>query len=90
MHTTLPRPPPHLLPQSIKHNPKRTPQENQTHIQHDRRHKPRLLDPGRNELRKPIPPNILIDGDGDHDTARNRLVAVDGVRRRDGGDRRDL
>lgn len=89
MHITLAGPAPHLLPPHIKHDPERTPQKDQTHVQHDRRHEPALLDPRRDELGEPIPPHILVDRDRDHDRASDRLIAVHGVRRgnsRDGGD----
>jgi hypothetical protein len=89
MNITLPTPPPKRLPLEIKHKSKQTPQRDQPHIRHDRRHKPALLHPRRDELCEPIPPDVLVDGDGDHERAGHGFVRVDGVggqHARQGGD----
>ena len=38
-----------------------------------------LYDPGRDEHRESVSPDVLVDSDGDEKTACDGLVAVDGV-----------
>ena len=90
MHRAIPRPPPKRLPAEIKQDAEETPQQDQGHIRHDRRHKARLNHPRSNELRESVPPHVLVDGDGDHQGAGDGLVGVDGVGGRHGGERGDL
>lgn len=79
MHLRLSRQPPQPLPIYIKRNAAKTPKHSKAHIQHNRFHKPILLNPGRDELTKPIPPQVLVDGDGNEYRPRCWFVAVDGV-----------
>jgi hypothetical protein len=90
VHARLPTPLPESLPNKIKDNTKRAPQEDQAHIEHDGRYNACLDRPRRNELRKAVAPEILINGDGDEDGARDGLIAVNCVGGGDGGDAGDL
>jgi hypothetical protein len=90
MNIAIPTPPPERLPVEVKHKPKQTPQRNQPHIRHNRRHKPALLHPRRDELRKPIPPDVLVDRDSDHERASDGFVRVDGVGGEHAGEGGDL
>jgi hypothetical protein len=40
-----------------------------------------LYDPGRDEDRKPVTPDVLVDGYGDEEGAGDGLVAIDCVGR---------
>jgi hypothetical protein len=90
MNPTPPSPPPKRLPLEIKQKPKQTPQRNQTHIRHNRRHKPALLHPRRDKLRKPIAPNILVHRNGYHERPSDGFVRVDGVGGQHAGESGDL
>jgi len=90
MHTTVPRPRPKSLTIEVKDNATCTPQENQRHVQHNRRHIASTDDPWRDELAETVAPHVLVDCDGHEDAARNGLVAVDAVCGRDGGYGGDL
>jgi len=79
VNIAIPTPPPKSLPVEVKHKPKQTPQRDQPHVRHNRRHKPALLHPRRDEFRKPIPPDVLVDRDSNHERAGDGLVRVDGV-----------
>lgn len=68
-----------------KQNSKQAPQQCKSHICHDGRDISRLNDPRRDKLAEPISPNILINGDGDEDTSRHRLVRIDCICGDDGG-----
>lgn len=80
MHITILRPPPKSLPLEVKQNPKQTPQQYKRRICHNRGYVTILLNPIRNKLAKPVPPNILVHRDGHEQTARHRFVAVNRVR----------
>lgn len=84
MHPRLGRPPSELLSIKVAWDGKETPQRCQTHVQHDRFHKPALFDPRGDELAEAVSPDILIDGDGHENRTRDGLVAVDGVGADDG------
>jgi hypothetical protein len=89
MNITTPTPPPKRLPLEIKQKPKQTPQRNKTHVRHNRRQKPALLHPRRDELRKPVAPDVLVNRDRYHQGSSDRLIRVDGVggeHAREGGD----
>jgi hypothetical protein len=90
MHPIIPAPPAESLPIEVKQYPEKTPQRNQTHIRHNRRHKTRLVDPRRDELREAVAPDVFVDGDGDHERAGHGFVRVDRVGRGHGGKRGDL
>ena len=79
MHTTIPRPLPKSLSTIVKRDCKKTPEENQTHIQHNRRHKPIFLNPRSDELRKSISPHVLVDCDGHEDRTGDGFVAINAV-----------
>lgn len=79
MHRIIPRPPPESLPIEVEHDTEETPQRDQRHVRHDRGHKAAFDDPRRDEFGKPITPDVLVDGDGDHQGTSDRLVRVDGV-----------
>ncbi len=85
MHTTILRPPAHPLAKEVKYHTKRAPQEDQAHIQHDRRDIPISNDPRRDEFAEAISPNVLVDRNRHEDAACNWLVAVDGVGGCNGG-----
>ena len=79
MNIAVPRPLSESLALEVEQDTKRTPQEDQAHIQHDWLHVAVSDDPWRNEFAKPIAPDVLVHCDRDEDTAGNRLVAVDSV-----------
>lgn len=90
MHRRLGRPTSELLPVEVERNRTKTPQRRQAHVQHNRPDEPLLHDPRRDEFAEAIPPEILVDRDGDKYRAGNRLVAIDGVGAGDGREGGDL
>lgn len=89
MHIAILSPPSKGLPLIVEQDTEKTPQQDQTPIRHDRRNIPIGNNPLGNELAESITPHILVDRDGDEQTARNRLVAVDcicGYDTRESGD----
>jgi len=67
-------PSPECLAEVVEQDAERTPQNDQAHVRHDRRHEAGLLDPNDDELRKAVPPEVLVDGDGDHERACDWLI----------------
>lgn len=90
MHGTVPSPLSERLAVEVEDNAERTPQEDQTHVEHDWWQVPIGNDPRRDELAETISPHVLVDSDRHEDRSRNGLVRVDGVGRRDGRDGGDL
>lgn len=64
--------------------PSGAPQQNQTHIGHDGRDISTLDDPRSDELRETISPDIFIHGNRNKNRSGDWLVAVNGIRGRDG------
>nr|POE97710.1 hypothetical protein CFP56_76180 [Quercus suber] len=75
----VPRPSTESFATEIEQDAEETPQRGEGHVGHDGRHGAGLLDPGRDEFRETVTPHILIDGDGDHERARDGFVGVDRV-----------
>ena len=90
MHIRVLGPLPKRLPLEIEQNAHATEQGDQRRVRHDRLDIAGLDDPRGQELGVAIAPDVLVDGDGDEETAGHGLVAVDGVGRDDGRERRDL
>ena len=90
MYTILSTPAPHFLSPLQEQQTRRTEQERQAHVRHDRWQEPGLLDPRADELGETVAPEVLVDGDGDEDGTGDGFVAVDGVGADDGGDGSDL
>ena len=76
MHIAVPSPPPEGLAKEVDQNTKTTKQEDQTHIQHDRRHISISDDPWGNKIAEAVSPYVLVYSNGDEYAACNRLVAV--------------
>lgn len=74
----------------IEQDAESAPEEDEGHVEHDGRHIAGGDDPGGDEFTEAVAPQILVDGDGDKNATGHRLVAVDGVRRCNGGDGGDL
>ena len=85
MHTAFRRPLPKHFTLPPKEYSKSTPQEDEAHIRHDRWQIAVRDDPWRHKLAETVAPYVLIDSNGDEDTTGNRLVAVNRIRRGDGG-----
>lgn len=90
VHIRLCSPLPTLLSPEIKHNPKRTPQDMQTHIHHDWRKIPAYVNPVSDELTETIPPQILVDRDIHEERTGDGFVTVDSICAGDGGKGGDL
>ena len=90
MQGRVPRQPPQALAPEVEEDAKAAPEEDERHVQHDGRQETASNGPRRDEFRKSIAPDVLVDRDGDEDGAGDGLVAVDRVRGGDGGDGSDL
>ena len=75
----MPRPLPERLAVIPENNGCQTPQDDQTHVRHDRRDISALDDPWSYELREAVAPDVFVDCNRDEDGAGDRLVGVDGV-----------
>jgi hypothetical protein len=84
VHTRLCSPLPTLLSPEIKHNPKRTPQDMQTHIHHDWWKIPARINPVGNELTETITPQVLVDCDVHKERSRDRFVTINSIGASDG------
>ncbi len=73
-----------------KQNTERAPKKGQGHVGHDGWNVAIGNDPWGDELAEAIPPDVLVDGDGDEYASGHRLVGVNGIRRRNSGKRSDL
>lgn len=90
MHIRLCTPLPTLLSPEIKHNCKRTPQDMQTHIQHDWRNVPAHINPIGDELTETITPQILVDCDVHEERTGDGFVTIDSIGTSDGRKGSDL
>lgn len=79
MYRGFGRPPSEPLSINVERNRTETPQGSQAHVQHDWLDIPALLNPRGDELAEAVPPQVLIDRDGNEDRACDGLVAVHGV-----------
>lgn len=90
MHLVVLRPSSEGLAVEPEQDAERTPQSREGHVKHDRRNVSRGHNPGRDELGEAISPKVLVDSDRDEDRARDGLVRINGIGRRDTGDSSDL
>ena len=84
MQVRVPGPLSERLSKEIKDDSTCTEQEYQTHVGHDRWDEASGDGPWCDELGETVAPDVLINGNGDHDRAGNRLIAVDGISGRNG------
>ena len=90
MHAGLATPLAAALADEKEQDAKAAPQEDQRHVEHDRRDEAGADGPRRDELAEAVAPHVLVDRNCDEDRAGYGLVRVDRVRRGDGRDRGDL
>ncbi|EEP78143.1 predicted protein [Uncinocarpus reesii 1704] len=74
----------------IGRDSKRAPQYGQAHVHHNGRDKAMPHRPRGDELADAVAPEVLVHSDGNKDTSRNRLIAVDGIGADNGGDGSNL
>lgn len=79
MHAGVSAPFPERLAEEVEQNTKGTPEEDESHVEHDWGNETIFNGPWGDKLAEAIAPNVLIHGDGNEDGTGNRLVAVNGV-----------
>jgi hypothetical protein len=77
MYSVIPRIPSKFLADKVQRNAQRDPQHTHARIHHDRSNVPVSFDPDVQELGETVGPEILVDGGGDKELARDRLVRID-------------
>ena len=90
MNARLRRPLPAPLSIEIEKDAKRTPQNMQTHIQHDRRQEPTGVNPIGDEFTETVTPQILVDCDIHEERPGDGFVAVNSIGAGNGGQRSNL
>jgi len=75
----VPGPSAECLSEVPEDNTTATPEGDERHVGHDRRNESATDCPWCNELREPVTPYILVDGDSYENASSNWFVAVDCV-----------